>query len=382
MPNDIYDVAIIGAGVIGCSIAWELLNRGAKVIVCEEHLKPFQGSSGAGFGSLTPYSDPFFTGEAREFAAKSVDLYKSRWIEEIGRKFGEEIPFGDQGLIELFTTADELEKVKELIDELNSSGRQIAELLTVDKTRELEPNLSGEFAGAVWLDEPWLDKDVYFAALENLISNHPSGDFRSNTKILSVIPQGEIINLTTNSGINIRCHWAVLCTGLQPEGIEGLPIIPLKWIRGDAIGLYTRDNKPLLQRHVYMGNGFITPRRNGYMLLGATYKEEGGCPPEYVRLNRDRISLVQFKSLIEGNEKILPSISSCDIGHVWRGWRPTPKDNIPILGPLPNQPRIVIATGYIGLGITMAPATAKSIADYCLNGVDGFPQSFRPSRFI
>ena len=130
-----------------------------------------------------------------------------------------------------------------------------------------------------------------------------------------------------------------------------------------------------------MGRGFITPRSNGYMLLGATYEEEAGCPSEYIRANRDRISLAQFKVLIDSNERILPSLAKCEVSRVWRGWRPTPSDNIPVLGVLIKRPRIVIATGFIGLGITMAPATAKYVADYCLEGEEKFPHAFSPNRF-
>jgi glycine/D-amino acid oxidase-like deaminating enzyme len=144
----------------------------------------------------------------------------------------------------------------------------------------------------------------------------------------------------------------------------------------------TLDDKPLLSRHVYMGNGFITPRRNGYMLLGATYEEEDGPPSEYARLNRDRISVAQFEWLLKHNQSILPALFTCDVLKSWRGWRPTPADKTPILGIVPNRPRIVVATGYIGLGITMAPATAQTIADYCLEGKNSFPLSFSPARFI
>lgn len=383
MPDKIYDVAIIGAGIIGCSIAWELTSRGAKVVLFEERANPFHGSSMAGFGSLTPYSDPFFSGEAREFAATSVDLYRNKWIPEISARAGQSVPFTDLGLIELFTTDEELERAEAHATDLNSkSNKEIARMLSVAEAREMEPNLSGEFLGALWVDEPWLDKDVYFEALEDVVQDNANIEVQLNTKIVSISVSSSKVSLATNERVSVQANSVISCTGLHPHEIKGVPHIPLKWIRGDAIGVYTVDNTPLLKRHIYMGRGFITPRCNGYMLLGATYEEEAGCPPEFIRGNRDRISLAQFKVLIDSNEKILPALSTCDVSHVWRGWRPTPSDNMPVLGVLAGQPRVVIATGFIGLGITMAPATAKYVTDYCLEGEEKFPQAFSPNRFF
>ncbi len=141
------------------------------------------------------------------------------------------------------------------------------------------------------------------------------------------------------------------------------------------------DDKPLIHRHLYMKNGFITPRLNGYMLLGATYDEENGIPNEHARKNRNRIALSQLNLLIETNKKILPGLGNCEIEKVWRGWRPTPKDEMPIIGPLMAYANIIMATGCIGLGITMAPAIAEAIADYCINDMNNFPASFNPNRF-
>jgi glycine oxidase len=384
MANNNYDVAIIGAGIIGCSIAWEFMNRGANIVVFDGRPQPFQGSSLAGFGSLTPFSDPFFSGEAQEFAAESVDLYRDTWIRDISQRSGVAIPFVDLGLIELCINEEDLKKAKKHAENLSAGKRSsVARVLTVSETRELEPNLSDQFSGALWLDEPWIDKEVYFDTLGRILRSELHDDFRLSTQIRTVQTDGAAFKLVTDHGLTVRSRSVVLCTGLNAVGVEGLPQTPtLKWVRGDAIAVHTTDDRPLIQRHIYRGNGFITPRLTGYMLLGATYDLEDGIPSERARQHRDRIGLEQFKSLIENNEKILPGIANCEVEKVWRNWRPTPPDNIPVLGPLAEQSQLVVATGYIGLGITMAPATAVAIADYCLEGKDNFPKTFSPTRFV
>lgn len=129
-----------------------------------------------------------------------------------------------------------------------------------------------------------------------------------------------------------------------------------------------------------MHEAFITPRPDGRTLLGSTYVSEDGIPDEHDRVHRDRILLSQALHLIEVNCRVVPELAACEIGDVWRGWRATPPDHLPILGPLRN-PHVIVATGFIGLGITMAPATATAIADYIVEGVARFPKSFGPDRF-
>src|SRR5215216_1309039 len=223
MSENSYDVAVIGAGIVGCSIAWELINRGARVAVFDERAQPLQGSSVAGFGSLTPYSDPFFTGEAQVFAGVSVDLYRRKWLREITEKSGIDIPFVDLGLIELCDSEDDFEKAKKhAVSLLSGDRKDIAKLLTVSETRDLEPNLSDQFFGALWINEPWIDKDAYFRALEEILRRELRDNFHLNTRIQSVSQNGESLKLITNHNVTLNSQWVVSCTGLTLAGIEGL----------------------------------------------------------------------------------------------------------------------------------------------------------------
>ncbi|MBK8810458.1 MAG: FAD-binding oxidoreductase [Acidobacteria bacterium] len=375
------DVAVIGAGVIGCSISWELLNEGLSVELIDFNETPFQGSSLAGFGSLTPYSDPYFVGEAREFAAHSVDLYRNEWIPAISKLIGSQIPFCNDGLIELFPDETSFQKGVELAAELNACRDGITKVLTVSQTRDLEPALSGDYVGALWFDEPWLDKSVYFAALEKLLRARLNNKFRLGKAVSEVSCESDSVHILLSNGDEIKCSNLIVCTGLSETHIVGLPTQSnLTWIRGDAIGLFTRDNLPLIKRHIYMGSGFITPRTNGYMLLGATYEEEHGLPSDHMLRSRDRICVSQFNSIIESNERIIPILKECEVSNVWRGWRPSPPDRMPLLGIAENSPNIIVANGFIGLGITMAPAVARTIADYLVRGKNRFLISFNPNR--
>lgn len=253
-------------------------------------------------------------------------------------------------------------------------------MLTVDETRKLEPHLTGDFLASLWINEPWLDRNQYYAALGFAISNCQQIQTRYGCAVKAVSSDNQDMAVITKSREAIKCQSVVVCNGLHQEVIDGIPPMRLKWIRGDAIAMHTTNGKPLLQRHIYLHDGFITPRTNSEMLLGATYHEED-LPSENSRQYRDRIALGQFQKIVASNLTILPALAQCEVGIVWRNWRPAPPDNYPILGTVPKNKRIVLANGFIGLGLTLAPAVAKAVTEHfsASNG-EAFPRCFATDR--
>jgi glycine oxidase len=372
-------ISVVGAGIIGCSIAWQLSKHGFHVVLFDEHPGPFKGISSAGFGSLTPFSDPFYRGEARDFAAKAVGIYRKGWLSEISKISGKHIDFNDHGLIQLCQDTKDIANAQDIVRELESTDYP-ARMLSVEETRQLEPNLTGDFLASLWVNEPWLDKDQYYTALALAISYSEQIETRYSCAVNAISSDTQGLVVQTRGRETVKCQGAIICNGLHPDPIGGVPRLNMKWIRGDAIAMYTTDGKPLLNRHVYLHDGFITPRTHSEMLLGATYHEEE-LPSENARRHCDRIALEQLQKLIASNITILPALSKCEVGKVWRNWRPTAPDNYPILGIVPDNERIVLANGFIGLGLTLAPAVARVVAEhFCDASASPFPQCFAPNR--
>jgi glycine/D-amino acid oxidase-like deaminating enzyme len=372
-------VVVIGAGVVGCSIALELARRRAEVTVVEAASNPFLGTSKAGFGSLTPYSDPFFVGEARKFAKLGTDLYRQEWVPRASAALGEEIAFGDDGLIQLCESDDDLGETLGIYGDLMEEGA--ARPLDVAEIADLEPEIALEgMAGGVWLDEPWVDLSQYLLGLQALLE-------QGEVTVLYDAPIAALereddgaIACRVEGGSVIHADRVVLATGLSRRRIDGLPTIDLRWMRGDAVGITEPSGRRLLTRHIYMHDAFITPRGDGRLLLGSTYVHEDGGPSEHDLMHRDRVNVDQVRKLLDWNIRLCPAITSCEVGDVWRGWRPTPVDRMPLVGPLSHDDRVFLATGFIGLGITMAPAVARSAADLLLDGRVTSPSTFAPSR--
>ena len=372
-------ILVIGAGIIGSFTAAVFTSRGMDTDLVEKEEQPFTGASAAAFGSLTPFSDPFFTGSARDFAARSVDLYREKWLSLLSTHRRPIVTLHDQGLLQLFADdADRLE-CSARAQELVAAGYE-SELLTSEEVRTLEPALSGEFAGALWLNEPWIDREALFSTLSDYLAESPNCRILRSQTVTKIEQQSDHSLLVQFSDLP-PAHYTHIVISTGTGRVEGIPRLPLSWVRGDCIGVVTPSNLPILSRHVYLHDGFITPRADGNMLLGSTYVAEEGPPPAHCLAHRDRISVEQAYALIANNVKIVPALAQCDLVRTWRGWRPCLPDSYPVLGPDPTAPNVIHANGFIGLGVTMAPAVGEAIADYIESGsLDHFPESFRLPR--
>lgn len=351
------------------------------MVLVEERPNILQGISAAGFGSLTPFSDPFYRGQARDFASRAVDLYRNTWLQNICAASGQSVTFSDLGLLQLCLNQNDVTNATALAQELAAAGYN-ARMLDSNETRLLEPALTGAFNASLWMNEPWLDRQQYYSAVAAALNGQSHVEQRFSDAVIEVLASPSALTVVTRAGSRIECGGAVICNALSTSTIAGVPKFPLKWVRGDAVALHTTSSQPLLQRHVYCHEGFITPRQHSELLLGATYESED-LPSAHAREHRDRITLLDFERIIAANKVILPQIQSLEVAQVWRNWRPKPPDNNPILGAISSEPRLLVANGFIGLGLTLSPAVGDGIARYFSQAdLAPFPQCFSPNRMV
>ena len=371
-------VAVLGGGVAGCSIAFRLAQEGIRVSLLEKRPVLLAGSSRAAFGSLTPFSDPFFEGQARDFASNSVDLYRNKWLKKVEAASGLSVCIGNKGLFDLLDTAAEIRNAERLCVDLTESGYP-AHMMSRDEVLELEPTLTGSYRAGLWLDEPWIDHEEYFEALLRCLARMEEITVQTSVIARSVTEHTNGVRVCLSDGQTISADFAVICTGPTADPVDGVDQPNLSWIRGDALAVRTGNNRPILERHVYKKDAFITPRGDGRMFLGASYADETEAASILERVNTHRISAGAALNLLRVNAELLPQLLQCDLVRSWRGWRVRAASGFPVLGPT-GDGRVIIATGFIGLGVTMAPATAEAVLELVsLGDASLIPDDFKPT---
>mgnify|MGYP006280344659 CR=1 FL=1 len=356
--NDNREVAIIGAGVIGLGIGWQLARRGYPVTVFERD-EPGSGASNAAAGMLAPLAELEFEETALfRLGMASLESYPE-FIEALESETGQSVDHRDDGTLVVAVDRDDAEAV----DHIQKYREQLdldVERLSAEEARELEEGLAPSIHSAVLCHsdsqiDPRRLVDALTAAFENA-----GGTLVTGKRVVEVETSDGVRALRTADGERHETDLAVVCAGAWVNELEGLPssvVPPIRPVRGQMIA--TTLGEPPLCRHVLRVpdpsqlDVYLVPKSDGRLLIGATSEERGFDP---------HLTAGGVFELLRGAWKALPGIYDQDILEMWTGFRPVTLDNEPVLGPT-DVDGLWLAVGHGRAGILLAPVTARSIAD-------------------
>jgi glycine/D-amino acid oxidase-like deaminating enzyme len=147
--------------------------------------------------------------------------------------------------------------------------------------------------------------------------------------------------------------------------------VSIRPIRGQMLSFSSRER--LLRRVIYSHRGYLVPRSDGRILVGATVEDVGF----------DKTTSAEgIDSLRLAAVEILPQLANADIGETWAGLRPFADDGLPVLGEIPGWDNVIVATAHYRNGILLAPKTAEIIASRIVDGIESeFLKVFGVDRF-
>ncbi|GGK92689.1 glycine oxidase ThiO [Mangrovihabitans endophyticus] len=339
------NVSIIGGGIIGLSVAWRLIDRGARVTVHDPG--GVDGAWHVAAGMLAPGRESGFEDPA---LITLLDESARRWPDFAGR-LGTDVGFDTSGTLGVALTAD---------DAAEAGRFWPAERLGPTALREREPALSPRLRAGVHLPA---DRQV---------------DPRRVVAALRARLRGHLVPECVGKATDLDADVVVVAAGCGTADLTGLPVRPVK---GQLLRL---RGEPGLLRHVIDGAAdgrhvYLVPRADGEVVVGATQEELG-----------DRtVTAGGVLDLLRAAVDLVPALADFALAETTAGHRPGTPDNMPLLGTLPRYarggaagPRIVVAAGHHRNGILLAPITADLIADLVLTGrADPSLAPFDPGRF-
>ena len=360
------DVIIIGAGVIGCAIAYNLGKAGVKTLVIDKADGVGREASWAGAGVLTSHAstrEPY-----PELCRASLALYPSL-ADELKASTQIDIEFLRSGTLSLFFDEQDKDGLIGLAERRIDRGFS-AEVLTPEQVWEIEPAVSKSVVGGVRFPEDAqvrnpklvraLAKGAVLSGARFLLGNPIDGFVREKGRISGVKVNGEIFHGDTIV-IAAGCWSGALAKEL---GVH-LPIQPS---RGQIVLV---DTIPLVLRHTIDGLGvYVVPRSDGKILIGATV--------EFVGYDK-RTTLEGIQQMIEAGTTLIPELAGMSFAKAWAGLRPH-ITNGPCLGRLPGLENVIIASGHFKNGILLAPITGVLISELITTGVPSMSlEPFSPS---
>ncbi|NNE41773.1 MAG: glycine oxidase ThiO [Marinicaulis sp.] len=364
-----YDIAIIGGGVIGLSIALRLADTRARICVIDAgQAQP--GASDAAAGMLAP---SFEKGgeELYQLSAASLALWPS-FASEVEAQSGDDIDYRDDGILGVALSDAQSAALKGVHDRLAMAGAKV-EMLDGAAARSLEPGLSETIDAAMFAaNDAQVDAQKLKAALEKVVAKNVGPLLRETVEELgeSFCPR-EII---FKSGKKIFADKVILASGAAAAMLPaGSPAPPIQPVKGEALSV--KMTRGAFQ-HVVRGPGaYICPKAGDRMIIGAT--EISG---------RDDLGVddVAIDALRKNAASFAPGVSGYRELERWAGLRPGTPDGAPILGADIRGPDdIILALGHYRNGILLAPKTADLIAALIEQNAatSGEISPFRPDRF-
>ena len=351
-----YDVVIIGGGVIGCAVARELSRWKLKIALCEKNSDVADAASKANSAIVHAGHSAKPGSLMAEFNLRGNAMYEALCAEL-------HVPFQKNGSLNVAFTEAETGKLQQLLEDGLRNGVQGLKILSPLELRELEPQLNPDIQAALYAPSSGITSPYELAAAlaENAALN--GAEFFLDCQVLKVEKR--------------EGNWAIFCTGRKLESLvvvnaaglysdifnnqvseRKIQIIPRKgqyWIVDKSYaGTFKRT---IFQVPGSMGKGIlVTPTVDGTILLGPTAEDQE---------DREDTSTTT-RGLNEIKEvacKTWPGLPKHALISNFAGIRAHTQNHDFILGEPDDAPGFFNAAGIESPGLTSAPAIAQFLAD-------------------
>ena len=366
-----HDVIIIGGGIIGGSIAWELARRGLHPLVLDRQEAGREASwAAAGMLQTAPESADGFP--LVPLARASLALYPE-FVAAIEADSGRTVGLRRTGAMEIFFSSDAARELSTLIALHHGLGLP-AEALPLDEALEMEPALSRHTQAAALLpQECALDSR---ALTDAVLAAAVAGGavVLAGVGVESLIVNGARVEGVIAAGHRFAADHVILAAGAFSSRLDAARrYAPTRPVRGQMVALLS--SAPPIRRVLRSTRGYIVPRddaRPQRLVAGSTLENAG---------YEKRVTPEGIARVLEAAQEIVPDLAAAAIVETWSGLRPDTPDHLPILGPTELE-GLTIATGHFRNGILLAPITAKLIAEWITERRVSFEWDiFSPLRF-
>ena len=358
-------ILIIGGGVIGLGIGWQLAKSGASVTIYEQ-AKAGRAASWAAAGMLAPLAEAHTEEpELLKLGCQSLARYP-QWVQELEADAEMSIGYRVEGTLIVGLEPDDTHQLRHLYTSHQDLGIPAVEWLTGREAREIEPALSPRVTAAIRCEsDHQVDNRLMVKALGHAYRRY-GGVLCESITVDSIVIESEVVTGVQTQDSFQAADVIILAAGCWSAQMEGLPdalLPPVRPVKGQMLALQMEDGitvKNVIRtlRARYPTSVYLVPRTDGRLIVGATSEEMGFDT---------RLTAGGMFELLRGAWEAVPGIYELPLLETWTGLRPGSRDNAPILGETPIE-NLIYATGHYRNGILLTPITAYEISKLILTG--------------
>lgn len=356
-----YDVAIIGAGVIGASIFRELTKYDLKVTVLEKENDVSMGTSKANSAIVHAGYDPKVGTLMAKYNVKGNEMF-----EDLCKELS--VPFKRNGSLIIAFSEEDMETVKNLYENGNKIGVKGLQILSKEEVLEKEPNLSHDIVGALYAPTGGIvgPYEYTIALMENAVSN--GGELKLRSEVKNIEKEKDIFKITTTDGKVIEAKYVINAAGVHADEIhnliakESFKIIPRK---GEYFVMDKTQGKlvssTIFQCPSKLGKGIlVTPTVHGNLLVGPDAQD--------IEDKEDKSTAAERLDYIrETSKRTTNKVNFRESIRNFAGLRATPDRGDFIVEEAEDVKNFIDVAGIKSPGLSSAPAIAKDVVKI-LNG--------------
>lgn len=368
MGNSLYDVVIVGAGIVGAACADEFARRGMRVAVVDRDVIG-SGATAAGMGHIVVMDD-----SEAQFA---LTHYSQQLWQDVRAELPDDVEYEQCGTI--WVAADEEEMVEVRRKHAFYGERGVpTEVLDADALKKVEPNLREGMAGGLLVPE---DVVLYPPCAARFLMERAlkhGAVLRVGTSVAEIgqgcVRLGDGAEIAGGIVVNAAGAWSA----------EFSPGIEIKKRKGHLV---ITDRYPGFLRHQLVELGYlksahsvtsdsvafnVQPRRTGQILIGSS-RQYGAEHKE--------VDHAMLTRMLRRAQEYMPGLGAMSAVRTWTGFRAATPDKLPLIGPWAGDTSLFLATGHEGLGITTSLATARILVDQITGAKTEIPiEPYLPSR--
>lgn len=371
-----FDLVVVGAGIVGASVAWHAAQRGLRVAVVDG-IGPAAGASGASDGAVSVASK-------REGILADVAYESLEYSKELAKKNG---PLAGifHARPSFFVATDEAEEgaLDALAIKLRKLGNQVKVVADLPNQKAVALGFGSGVRRLLKLDGE--GHMLGYGATQAYLRASGAAFFWRDA-VIDIAEEVSSVTVQCQSG-KLRARAVVCAAGLQSLNLfESLPIFPRagqliitdqrqpneRTLEGSITAGSYLISKQLVKNETLSPPVVIDPLETGQYLIGSTREPHG---------RSDFTDVSVIRNLIKQAVDIYPVLKNRRVIRTFTGVRAAVADGLPIVGLMPQHRRTWIASGFEGDGICLSAWAGRAVCDAIFDKPKGVLDVFSPNRF-
>lgn len=344
----VFDVVVIGGGIIGSSVAFNLAKENMNVALFEAGAIGSK-ATGAAAGMLGAHSEADDLELFYPFARESQQAYHKLQA-EVQSLTGLDFDMKAGGIFKLAYSETEKQELA------GALALETVKWVEAAEVKRALPGVAENIIGAAYIED---DVNIMPAQASRAMCKGVQalgGTIFENTSVVALNQSGSGYEVKTTQGA-FTAQKVVVANGVWSSALfkeAGLSheLFPIK---GEILSL--SSDQVTLKHTIFHNGSYIVPRRDGSFVVGSTMTAHDWS---------DYPTVANIEKIIAKAKTMFPDVAKMKIESAWAGLRPQTFDTKPFIGQHPEQDGIFFATGHSRNGVLLAPETGMMIRDLML----------------